>query len=444
MFSCTLTIHRYLLRKKFIEPQESDYSLSLRSLTYLTLPEMDFKRSAEEIEADFINGTHAFYDYASACWALHLQNGISLQPGDKLTHLQETLETFIELHWSSNAKPRQDTKRIQKTLASIQSSGYFDKIIQAVAWARKQSGEHGQGPSPDEALDLWQVTERTRFVLENMLSPSTSEADAKNVIRFYGVDRFKCPRVNCHRYYRGFNTAEERDIHVNKHTRPFLCFISGCLMKLFGYATEDELKEHLFQYHGIDTFGDTDETNFPDIAKKGKPSNNAGNNAGTFQCHFCDKSYTRNHNLKAHIRTHEDVKPFRCSVCGQAFTRRADCDRHQRGHGDKNFICSGTLKDGSTWGCKASFGRADKLADHFRSKAGQKCLRPLILEKLKKRDNSGSANEGNIFEDRIGENADVLLAAGKILPSFGEFLQLCGLDKSVISETMGSEHQLSG
>jgi hypothetical protein len=38
-----------------------------------------------------------------------------------------------------------------------------------------------------------------------------------------------------------------------------------------------------------------------------------------------------------------------------------------------------------------------------------------------------------MLSDQLGTNADALLAAGKLLPSFGEFLRLCGLDKSVIT-----------
>jgi hypothetical protein len=38
-----------------------------------------------------------------------------------------------------------------------------------------------------------------------------------------------------------------------------------------------------------------------------------------------------------------------------------------------------------------------------------------------------------MLSDELGMNADALLAAGKLLPSFSDFLQLCGLDKSVFT-----------
>jgi hypothetical protein len=54
-----------------------------------------------------------------------------------------------------------------------------------------------------------------------------------------------------------------------------------------------------------------------------------------------------------------------------------------------------------------------------------------VLQKLQEGD-EGSTGE-NMLSDQLGKNADALLAAGKLLPSFGEFLRLCGLDKSVIT-----------
>jgi hypothetical protein len=69
--------------------------------------------------------------------------------------------------------------------------------------------------------------------------------------------------------------------------------------------------------------------------------------------------------------------------------------------------------------------------DHLRSKIGRNCIRPLVLQKLQE-GGEGAAGE-NMLSDELGMNADALLAAGKLLPSFSDFLQLCGLDKSVFT-----------
>jgi hypothetical protein len=424
---------RYLARKRFIDLHEAHYSLALLSLAYLAFPQVDKQRSEDDIRSDLVNGIHPFYDYASACWAMHLQESMSeLKSGDKLDHLRETLEAFVDLHWSQTHKPLQDLKRVHKSLSSLQASEMYEKITQAVGWAKKQSGQYGQGPSHDDALELWQTTEKIRLVLEHMQPPSVSEADFQKLQQLYGTNWFKCSRVNCLYYHQGFTTVDQRNHHVDKHDRPFLCSVAGCPMEYFGYATEGELKNHVFKYHGLDMIVDnTDDVEFPDSPRE--KTSNIAKGSRKYQCNLCPKIFTRNHNLKAHMRTHEGTKPYGCSICGERFTRKPDCDRHERGHGDKNFICTGPLSDGTTWGCKASFGRIDKFADHLKTKTGKRCIRPLLLEKLKE----GGANEimgdTNMFADQVGDNADALVAAGKSLPSFEKFLQLCGLDQSVAS-----------
>lgn len=383
---------------------------------------MNGQETGESVYADLVNGTYSFYDYASACWAMHLQEGVSaLKPGTELAQLLESLETFIDVHWSPTHKPLQDLKRVTSSLESIKTSETFDKIVHAVGWAKRQSSKYGQGPSPDEALDLWKVTKRVRSVLEDA-HPSREEEE--KLRGFYGLCWFKCPRVNCLRYYEGFNTFEQRQHHLNKHDRPFLCYIAGCHMEVFGYATGNELKQHLLKYHGIGSFDDMSDVEFPDPPKRKAVT--AAKSEAKYKCTECGKDFTRNHNLQNHLRSHQGLKPYECKVCNEKFTRKSDCDRHERGHGEKKFICVGSLKDGSPWGCNKAFGRLDKLVAHFRSGIGQRCIRPHLKETMQETNGNG-AKDANLFDGQTGENADALRAAGKSLPRFQEFLQLCGL-----------------
>ncbi|KAI0546033.1 hypothetical protein F4679DRAFT_559170 [Xylaria curta] len=415
------TAREYLCRN-LIDFREVNYSLAIVSIGYLTLPQLDSDRQEvdESVYSNLVNGTYSFYDYASACWAMHLQEGISeLNPSAELTQLLESLETFIAIHWSPTHKALQDLKRVKSSLESIKTSECFDRIVYAVGWAKRQSGKHGQGPSPDEALDLWQVTKKIRSVLENA---QPSDDEEQKLRRFYGLHWFKCPRVNCLRYYQGFSTLEERQHHLNKHERPFLCYITGCHMEVFGYATSNELKQHLLTYHGIGSCDDTSDAEFPDPPKR-KAVTTAKSEA-KYECKECDKKFTRNHNLQNHLRSHRGLKPYSCKICNERFTRKPDCDRHERGHGEKKFVCSGLLNNGNSWGCNNAYSRSDKLRDHFLGK-GKSCIRPYLEER--KDSSEGSKSDAKLFDDQFGENADILRAIGNSLPPFQEFLRLCGL-----------------
>lgn len=127
---------------------------------------------------------------------------------------------------------------------------------------------------------------------------------------------------------------------------------------------------------------------------------------------------------------HSGERSFKCVVCGAGFPRNWERQRHEKKHEDKAYICQGNLKDGSIWGCKKSFTRADILATHLKSRGGT-CIRPLMLQRLQEYAQQGEADGENIFTNQSGSISDTLLAAGKLLPSFKDFLQLCGLGQSL-------------
>ncbi|KAK0723347.1 hypothetical protein B0T26DRAFT_259210 [Lasiosphaeria miniovina] len=71
----------------------------------------------------------------------------------------------------------------------------------------------------------------------------------------------------------------------------------------------------------------------------------------TYQCTFCPKRFTRQHNMKSHLRVQTDERPFICTVCGTAFARNYDRKTHEDIHsGEKRFSCKENLEYGDQWG----------------------------------------------------------------------------------------------
>ena len=65
----------------------------------------------------------------------------------------------------------------------------------------------------------------------------------------YGKMLFKCPIINCTRFYQGFENTEERDKHLGRHERAHKCTHEGCDYRELGFPTEVELRRHVELCH---------------------------------------------------------------------------------------------------------------------------------------------------------------------------------------------------
>lgn len=209
-------------------------------------------------------------------------------------------------------------------------------------------------------------------------SPSISKDTEKFILQHYGSNHYKCARLSCQFFHEGFISKTQRDIHIDKHDRSYSCVWQGCPYEFIGFATKKSLQKHVFDYHGIEA-----EPNDLEFPEKAVSTSQNQKRPATFACELCPKKFTRSFNLRAHLRGHSGGKPFPCIVCGKGFSRNSDRKRHEDLHKDeKRYACQGELKSqpDKSWGCGRRFARADALALHLRSDAGQACLRPLLME----------------------------------------------------------------
>ncbi|KAJ5723738.1 hypothetical protein N7488_001773 [Penicillium malachiteum] len=431
------------LKEEHVLPNDTNLSLSLLTLNYLAFPQFDLALDDDTLIESIRNGGYAFYDYASVFWAAHLQSSMPLSESkDQVDEFQTTLNSFLGVHWSSPSNPPKVGQRLEHSLDSIQAPELREKVSQAILSHRKQVGTYRKPPASGEVLNIWRVTERSRALFEKIAIQELSEPEGCGLSRFYGSNWFRCPRMDCFFYYHGFQTQEERESHVLKHERPFFCSVAGCLMNFAGCISEDELNAHLFGWHGVDR---SDETEYPKAPKQTKQTRTESTRDPNKPfCEQCLQSFAGKSSLKRHIRAkHERETPFACDICGQRFGRKYTLDRHRPIHDEEDhrdkFICEGELEDGSKWGCGRAFLRKTVLSEHFTKRTGRNCIRPYLLQLEKQKLNSEltDGSNRNIFANQSGINAKTLLAIGESLPSFDEFLRICGLGQLSTNDANG-------
>jgi uncharacterized Zn-finger protein len=357
------------------------------------MAEFEINKSESEIEEAYLRGVYAFADYAICFWALHIEAALSecgKQGSNRVELISECLEAFLDMHWVDTTKTEVVSNTLQERLALLQQHHCYQRACQAVAAAKSWLRPSGKGPSDDNVLQLPRAISHIRTIIEHLISSWSIPSDTEMfILQHYGSNHYKCARMNCQFFHRGFTSGTQRDQHIAKHDRSFACVWEGCPYEIIGFATSKDLQKHVSDHHGIKT--EPDELEFPESERSTVRPNLK--HPATFQCNLCPKRFTRAYNLRSHLRTHTDERPFLCAVCGKAFSRPHDRRRHEGLHsGEKKFVCRGELQRGGQWGCGRRFARADALGLHFRSEAGRVCINPLEVEASIKRQREADQN----------------------------------------------------
>jgi len=380
-------------------------------IDYLNLPALAEAPS----ESSVLKGEYAFLDYAVLYWVRHLEAGLECISSEDslLQELAESLEVFINQHWTFPKARFNISNRNSERLKFFEPYEFHEKLQQATVSIRKQLTFFGTMEKREIALDLSDIIVRVRALLEQTLLCTTNDSTRKDLCLKYGDRIFKCPRFSCQSFTNGFDTADKRDRHVDRHERPFRCTELACPGFTFGFASEYERARHFRDMHSTQTkeseefpteqdiqadiksYAPQDQQlevqPAPIIVQDPEPEQEpqtipAQRRSQTkqvkrdFICKYCSKVFTKKYNLTSHLRSHSNERPHQCEVCSQAFARESDRQRHMLTHGEGKYKCGGTLSDGTSWGCGQSFTRSDILSSHHKSKFGQMCLAPYLKE----------------------------------------------------------------
>ncbi|KAI8814963.1 hypothetical protein BJ742DRAFT_196156 [Cladochytrium replicatum] len=120
-----------------------------------------------------------------------------------------------------------------------------------------------------------------------------------------------------------------------------------------------------------------------------------------YKCTFdgCTKVFTRNYNLKSHMKIHTGAKLHCCDYCPSKFTRGHDLRRHARLHtNERPFGCPR---------CSASFSRSDALRRHLDSCTNEEGESLIGSDELNFETNNSEARH-----DSVGESKDPTRATG--------------------------------
>ncbi|KAM0508477.1 hypothetical protein ACHAPB_002272 [Verticillium nonalfalfae] len=267
-----------------------------------------------------LQGRLALEDYIVANWAGHLEAVLHdckhlLKDTPYGSAFERALVNFFHIHHAGISQ-NTDAPPVLRAhdIPGIASHAKLLALYTHV-YNHRKSGHHDPRVS---VVTVDEAFSKNRKVLEALAS-TVGGRGALAVA--YGPKMFKCSQPACDFFSEGFETEIERDHHLNRHERPFPCPLDGCTQAPFGFTTKKDRERHVRHYH-------PEESDQPPAFVQ--PTRRVED--ARFLCNICGKSFTRNINLKGHMRSHFGERPFACSSCGKAFTRLNDCRRHEKIH----------------------------------------------------------------------------------------------------------------
>ncbi|KAK8040668.1 hypothetical protein PG991_000456 [Apiospora marii] len=394
----------YIAQSGFVSRGAAELSMSTTCMHYLTF------ECFEDTEHDVLtraarDGQLAFQDYAIAHWAEHLMNAMTFNAQELENAAKEDFceaLTNFETRFDDdlNFEIKVDTKNVSQTWDMVHS---FQALKRILTHAQEVTSWKDDRRDVTSLQSLGTALLRNREVLEQMSAEMSQETQdiSQHLDTIYGLNWYKCSRITCFYFHRGFTSAEARKSHSDRHERPFRCTEEDCQGAVFGFQSRSELDKHQVKMHpGQDKLSST-------FSRLKKPkahqrltkerSSRISKLPAKFQCTLCPKKFPKAYNLRIHLRTHTDERPFACTVCNKSFIRQHDRKRHEALH--RPFVCKGNLAAGGRWGCGERFSQATMLGQHLTDPAVS-CVWPLL---------DAQAKDQNFLLYTSGREQDVFL-----------------------------------
>ncbi|KAK2606449.1 hypothetical protein QQS21_003142 [Conoideocrella luteorostrata] len=322
------TARIHVVKNEHINEGEVQCELAILCLRYLCLPCFS---KYEDDEHDRMNmarlGWFSFQDYACSQWRGHVADIISkrgsfFSGSDYERRIAYALKCFVEKYDASLASEfHADFEQERAELSEFSGLSFYNDLISL--WnhivVTEKSTYDNRNKTGIEELD--EVLQENRKLIEDNFTPTSAACLEDTIKDYYGPCLYKCKRTLCKSFYLGFERKKDRDVHHNRHDRPFPCLLPDCRSAPIGFSSsKDQLrhmrKNHPDKYDGLCAF---------------EPLNPVVNST-KFQCEICKQNFTRNINLKGHMRSHFGDRPYVCSHahCDKSFARLNDLRRHER------------------------------------------------------------------------------------------------------------------
>ncbi|KAI0599781.1 hypothetical protein F4775DRAFT_583134 [Biscogniauxia sp. FL1348] len=241
----------YLERRKWLDINLENARLAMFCSTYLTSEPFGCGVNEEDIVKYAVKGYYSFQDYAVQYWFDHFRECTKLSGPGLFQETMESANGFLKSYGLlPNMRTFDDPKRHDEISRALQQlpegaserNAYLNIELRTVL-IRKTI----------ETLRYQVLDHTAQEILANLQGPTAA---------------YKCSKSWCEYFTDGFESAEDRERHVNRHDTPFRCPFEDCFAFQLGYDTHSKLDQHKKVHHPEPSNG----FEFPKIVAKKETS----------------------------------------------------------------------------------------------------------------------------------------------------------------------------
>ncbi|KAF8465672.1 hypothetical protein BDZ91DRAFT_220556 [Kalaharituber pfeilii] len=243
----------------FVELSACHRLLASCSMSYLLFHCFNPELSNEEIDTYIMNGGYILFNYVIQNWVFHVREATRIiatgdNTPDANTELIGQLNCLFQICSSTVHESQIQSSDVELQLSEEDDLPWLQTMRphlyywlrdvhfynSCVDWQAHISYKH--------PLSVQGIIERIRERFR-ITGHASSPVDLSELQFLYGPNVFQCTYSLCPRYWDGFSTKEELNIHLQSHIRPFQCEDQSCYWSTAGFSTILELSKHNNKFH---------------------------------------------------------------------------------------------------------------------------------------------------------------------------------------------------
>lgn len=220
------------MQTKEIDLQTENAKMALFCTEYMISRPLTPGLPKLEIQDYASKGYYGFHDYAAAFWWKHIQQVLAASELD--TELARKVLQTADRYFTDTGEIGQITD--------------FDDSSKEIQSLKRKLEGISQNLRDWDSMKIYEMRAvAVRDAIEVLINQPYEQKEA--TLALYGPWRYKCRKPWCQFFSRGFQDAQQQQIHINQHELPFTCEYQGCHAAEVGFGTETDLKTHTRRWH---------------------------------------------------------------------------------------------------------------------------------------------------------------------------------------------------